>query len=150
MSNRRKDWLTDVMAAMIVALLLLIITVMFSGCNSVNRLIDGSPSDEKEVQVISSLVDLSATAPEFNVSAPLGYPVRMVYFGEMPIDGLVRLDPILDSKVIAFIRDRHIDQWFRVGNAGPFTASYNNSTGLITYKGDMMAKEYCVYRYTKS
>ncbi len=130
-------------------LLAIVLLLPTLGCRGVKRLLgnDDKP-DAVPVQSLGGPAPLDH-APEFSVSTPPGFN-RVVFYGELPFGGAVRVSPVPGSRVSVFMLDRTVNTWFALGTSysDAFYFSYDATSGVVQYKGAHLAlKAFCVYQY---
>lgn len=129
----------------------ILVAIFTTGCGkSLDRLLGHDEDRPQYVPSISSVPDISATAPDFGIEIPAGYS-RVVFHGKLPMTGLVTVTANPGAKVQVFMKQLDIfDTYFYLGTVdiGAFYYEFDPNTGRVVYHGIHLENiEYCVYEY---
>lgn len=137
-------------------LILILFLLITNGCRGLNRLVNGEEAKDlpETGSMITSIADISATPPEFNLPMPLGYNQRLVFHGALTKIGIVQIHQTTDTIVKVFVKQRNFPTlpWFIIGTqySDAYYYHFDKVSGRVTYYGDHLDLiEYCVYQYTK-
>lgn len=127
-------------------ILTLALIFFLTGCQGVDRLVNGRESESHEMQTSISSYEPLGPTPNFGVVTPSGTK-RVVYHGLMPANGVVMV-AVASASVRVFVKVRGgINQWFTVGSQYSDAYWYERTGAIIQYHGQLGNTEFCVYQY---